>query len=99
MYQGKLRLIKSDLLDPTLSEDKIHEVSCLICSDIATRPVICTICKSIFCQNCACHWKNEHNECPKKCQSPWKFTVIDSVNVTLKCPYGNKCDRFKPEQL
>lgn len=97
MYLGKLKFIKSDLLDPALSEEKLHDVCCLICTDIATRPVICTICKSIICQSCACQWKSDNNSCPKKCQSPWKFTPFHSTNVTLKCPFSDKCERFIPE--
>lgn len=76
MYQGKLQFIKAELVDPPLSEEAAFDNQCSICLDLATFPVRCSICKTIFCLRCASVWKSEHDSCPKKCQSPWTYELI-----------------------
>lgn len=61
MYQGKLKIVKSDLIDPLLNKSDLNDKCCLICMDLATSPVTCTVCKSLFCLKCACMWKSDHN--------------------------------------
>lgn len=99
MYRGRLEIVKTSLVDEKLTEDQLHDNTCMICLDIVMFPVSCTVCRSKYCMPCANIWKAKHNSCPKKCQEPWLLNIDKSSGILLRCPYDKECPHSTPEKL
>lgn len=47
-----------------LLEENMEDYLCIICYDLANRPVNCTQCKKIVCIGCASNCRSKQDKCP-----------------------------------
>ena len=75
--------------DEKKSKEKIKEaLSCYFCSGKVLEPMICPLCKILFCSKCIKNWFNQNqDECPH-CKTPSSFKQMISL------PFMNYLSEF-----
>ena len=80
------------------SEDELDELSCGICHDIFTDPVVTLCCRQTYCSLCIHKWLIDNNSCPNDRQKliakdviPAPRMVINLLNkLKIKCENHSK---------
>ena len=87
-YQGREYILK----------EKVDEVKCIICHEVADNAQQTLCCRNTICQQCASKWKEGSNSCPQ-CRKQAFEIIVDPktqheiTGATVYCPnYHFGCD-------
>ena len=65
------------------SEDELDELTCGICQDIFTEPVVTPCCRQTYCSLCIHQWLIDNNSCPNDRQTLIAKDVIPAARMVI----------------
>ena len=65
------------------SEDELDDLTCCICQDIFTDPVVTPCCRQTYCSPCLYQWLKDNNSCPNDRQILNPKDVIPAPRIVF----------------
>ena len=67
-------------------DQDLDQFICIICSNVATNPQMCSKCEHIYCNNCITLWLKSNNYCPYKCDDKNEMK-LNKLHASIKNVY------------